>query len=163
MHGIILCEECDGFSRPPCSARSSDPMDIANGRCRKVIINDNIDPFEVDASSHQLCSDQDPDFCPSGNILQCYHAGWKKYKHNISKDKKNNSSWTLFCYFPKIEEKTTKITNASMKVVDYRSINPNSLSICYWTIKILQNPTTAFVVWGVRVKQHPCFDYITLY
>ena len=34
----------------------------------------------------------------------------------------------------------------------HSSINLNSLSICYWTIQILQSPPTAFVVSGVGVQ-----------
>lgn len=42
--------------------KPTDTVDVALDRTRKIIINNEIDTFNVDTAGHELRTDQDPDF-----------------------------------------------------------------------------------------------------
>ena len=57
---VLVGEKSDGFSTPACPARSADPMDVTDSRGRKVVVDDQVDAFEVNPPAQQLGADQHP-------------------------------------------------------------------------------------------------------
>lgn len=62
---VIQREECDRLSSAVRSSRPSDPVHIADCGGGKVEIDHQIDSFEVNAATHQLGADQEPDLAHS--------------------------------------------------------------------------------------------------
>ena len=57
----LVGEESYGLSWPPSPAGSANPVDVADSGGRKVVIDDEVDAFEVDAPAEELGANQDPD------------------------------------------------------------------------------------------------------
>ncbi len=70
VDGVVLCEEGDGPTGPSCTARPSHTVDVADGRGREVVVEDQIHSLEVDPPAHQIGADQDPDL-ENGNMGIC--------------------------------------------------------------------------------------------
>lgn len=61
VDGIVLREEGDSVATPPCTPSPAHTVDVADGRWRKVIVDDKIHSFEVNPTTHQVGADEDPD------------------------------------------------------------------------------------------------------
>ena len=60
MLGVILREEGDGFSLPPCSPRTADSVDVRDGATREVVVDDEIDALEIHPTTEKLSAYQNP-------------------------------------------------------------------------------------------------------
>lgn len=58
---VVLREIRNGLASTTRPTRSSDSMDVGDGRRWEIIVDDQIDALEIDATADELCADQHPD------------------------------------------------------------------------------------------------------
>lgn len=59
---IILGVICNCFTHAASTTCTTDTVDVACRALRKVIVDDEIDAFEIKTTSHEFRSNKDPDF-----------------------------------------------------------------------------------------------------